>query len=422
MDHTRRAFMKTTGLLGAGSLSSFPRFFGMGDEKKYPYHGRTEPGETLPALREKTGLKLKAVESYTQGGTLSVVRVVAENGAEGWGQISTYDADLSAMILHRKVARHARGKDPADLDEIVDRCIESNHKYPWSYVCRALSGLDTAIWDLLGKIRGKSVCELLGGKPRSFPVYGSSMSRTIKPKDEASRLVRLRDERGYKAFKVRVGRVNGHDRDAWPGRSEEIIPTVRKALGGKIALLADANSCYTPPKAIELGGLMEEHGYVQFEEPCPYWELEWTAEVAKALKMEVSGGEQDNDLAQWRRMIETRSVDIVQPDILYVGGITRAMRVAAMAAKAGLTCVPHSANRAWVTVFSLHMMGAIPNAGNYVEFSIEKGPWSDGFYQPALKVEDGKVAIPDGPGWGVTVKPEWLEKAKKETTSLGTGR
>lgn len=344
------------------------------------------------------------------------MRLLTDDGSEGWGQLSTYDADLSAEVLHRKVAPFVLGSDPADFDAIVDRVIEGNYKFPWSYVCRALSGVDTAIWDLLGKRAGKSVCELLGGNPGPLPVYGSSMSRSIKPADEGARLARLRDQEGFRAFKVRVGKVNGHDEDQWPGRTEELIPTVRRTVGPGVVLLADANSCYTPRRAIEVGRLMEEHRYCHFEEPCPYWELEWTAEVAAALRVPVAGGEQDNDLAQWRRMIRMDAVDIVQPDILYVGGLTRALRVAVAAHAAGKPCVPHSANLAWVTVFTLHMMGAIPNAGPHVELSIEPSPWTEGVYDPPLRVVDGRVAVPEGPGWGVALRKDWLGRTTRRVS------
>jgi len=128
----------------------------------------------------------------------------------------------------------------------------------------------------------------------------------------------------------------------------------------------------------------------------------------------VAGGEQDNDLAQWRRMIRMRAVDIVQPDICYVGGLTRALRVAQMATEANMPCVPHSANLAMVMVFTLHMMGAIRNAGPHLEFSIEPTNWTEDLYHPQLRVQDGKVAIPDGPGWGVTVNSKWLAKAERQ--------
>lgn len=373
-------------------------------------------GPHLRQLAQPTGQRISRIETYTQGGNLSVVRVVTDDGADGWGQISTYDADISASILHRKIAQHALGRDPADFAAISLRAIEANYKFPWSYVCRALTGVDTALWDWLGKRNSKPVCELLGAKPRPLPVYGSSMSRAIRPNDEAERLQRLRETEGYKAFKIRVGSVCGHDRDQWPGRTKEIIPIVRRRLGDDVALLADGNSCYTPTKAIEVGRFMEQHNYCHFEEPCPYWELEWTAQVTAALDMPVAGGEQDNDLAQWRRMIRMQAVDIVQPDICYMGGLTRALEVAGMAHDAGLPCVPHSANRAMVTVFTLHACAAIPNFGEHVELSIEKTSWADELYEPLLKVVDGRVAVPDSPGWGVTFRRNWLERAEKQVT------
>jgi L-alanine-DL-glutamate epimerase-like enolase superfamily enzyme len=355
-------------------------------------------------------MKITSIETFTKA-FLSIVRVRCEDGAEGWGQISPYNADISATVMHRQVAPHALGADSADIEGLIDRIPEKEHKFPGSYLCRALAGLDTALWDLRGRREGKSVCALLGGTPRPFPVYASSMRRNITPEDEAERLAYLRDDHGYSAFKIRVGKECGHDEDEWPGRSEAVVQRVRKALGEEVSLLVDANSCYTPEKAIEVGRMLEDHGVCHFEEPCPYWEIAWTAEVADALEIPVAGGEQDNALALWRHIVDMRAVDIVQPDVCYVGGLTRALRVAGMARQAGLPCVPHSANLSMVTVFTLHMMGALENAGSYVEFSIEPSayyPWQEGLFSPALEARDGKVQIPDGPGWGVEIEPAWL--------------
>ena len=196
---------------------------------------------------------------------------------------------------------------------------------------------------------------------------------------------------------------------------------MRKAVGDDAALLVDANSCYSPKKAIEVGRMLEDNGVCHFEEPCPYWEIDWTAQVTRALDVAVTGGEQDCLLALWRHIVDSRAVDIVHPDICYVGGLTRALRVAAMARDAGLICVPHSANLTMVTVFSLHMMGAIGNAGAYVEFSIEPTayyPWQEGLFSPALEARDGKVQIPDGPGWGVEINPAWLATAEHHISRL----
>lgn len=360
-------------------------------------------------------MKVKSVETFTRG-HVSIVRVRTDDGAEGYGQIAPYNADISATVLHRQVAPRVLGADATRIATLVERVVEAEYKFPGSYVCRAVGGLDTALWDLHGKLQRKSVCELLGGRPRGIAVYGSSMRRDITPEREASRLLRLRESLGYQAFKIRIGKVCGHDGDEWPGRTAALVPVVRRALGADTALLVDANSCYTVERAVEVGKMLEQNGVSHFEEPCPYWELEWTAEVARALKVPVAGGEQDTDLAQFRRMIGLRAVDIVQPDICYVGGLSRACQVAVFAAAAGVPCVPHSANRSMVTVFTLHMLAAIPNAGPFLEFSIEPDTWADEIFTPALEVRSGLVSVPAGPGWGVEIRQDWLEQASRQVS------
>jgi L-alanine-DL-glutamate epimerase-like enolase superfamily enzyme len=169
--------------------------------------------------------------------------------------------------------------------------------------------------------------------------------------------------------------------------------------------------------------MLEENRICHFEEPCPYWELDWTAEVTRALDIDVTGGEQDWDLTIWRRMIDMRAVDVVQPDVCYIGGVGRMLKVAQMAEAAGLPVTPHSANLSLVTVFTLHIMGALPNAGPYVEFSIEPDasyyPWQEGLYDPVLIVRDGNVQIPADPGWGVTIRQDWLDRANYQISEMG---
>jgi len=299
---------------------------------------------------------------------------------------------------------------------------EREHKFPGSYLRRAMGGLDTAIWDMRGKKAGKPVVELLGGTPGLIRAYASSMKRDITPQDEADRLKKLRDTKGFDAFKVRAGAEVGRNKDEWPGRTEEIIPTIRKELGAEVDLLIDANSCYTPDRAIEVGHILQDNGYCHYEEPCPYWELEQTKKVTDALNINVTGGEQDCDLPTWKRMIEMRAVDIIQPDILYLGGINRTLRVVEMAKIAGLPVTPHCANMSMVTLFTMHLLRAIPNAGKYLEFSIEGSdyyPWQDGlFTQSPYTIEDGHARITDLPGWGVEINPEWLARSNYQISEV----
>jgi len=350
------------------------------------------------------------------------VRVTAEGGAQGWGQVSPYHADLTVQVLHRQVAPWSLGRDALDVDGLVDTIAEREHKFPGSHLYRAICGLDTALWDLRGKAEGKRVCELIGGTARPLAAYASSMKRDITPRDEVKRMLALRDACGFNAFKFRVGAEYGHDRDEWPGRTEEIIAAMRGAMGEGPALLVDANSCYSPRRAIEVGRMLEDHGISHFEEPCPYWELEQTREVREALSIDVTGGEQDCYMPLWKHLIDSKTVDIVQPDVCYMGGLTRTLRVARMAEAAGLPCTPHSANLSMVTLFTMHLLCAIPNAGKYLELSIEGPdyyPWQEGlFVNSPYTVRDGRVTLPDAPGWGVEINPEWLEKSSYQMSEI----
>ena len=366
-------------------------------------------------------MKLRSIETFTNK-FVGFVRVTMEDGSQGWGQVSTYHSDITCQVLHRQVAPWVLNRDTSDLDDLLDIVAEREHKFPGSYLRRAMAGLDTATWDMRGKQAGKPVTELLGGSAGPIRAYASSMRRDIQPADEAARMSRLRDEKGFDAFKVRAGAEVGRNADEWPGRTEEIIPTMRREMGDKAALLIDANSCYSPDRAIEVGQILQDNGFCHYEEPCPYWEMEQTRQVTDALQIDVAGGEQDCDLSTWRRMIDMRAVDIVQPDILYLGGICRTLRVVRMAAVAGLPVTPHCANLSLVTLFTMHLLRAIPGAGKYLEFSIEGAdyyPWQDGlFVQDPYRIDAGRATVTDAPGWGVDINPDWLARSKYRLSEI----
>ena len=369
-------------------------------------------------------MRISLIESFCNE-FVGFVRVTAEDGSIGWGQISTYNADITQQVLHRQVVPWVLGRDistPALLGDLLDLVTEKEHKFPGSYLRRAMAGFDTAIWDWYGRQQGKPVAEVLGGSAGQVRTYASSMRRDITPNDEANRMCDLRDQYGFEAFKVRAGAEVGRNQDEWPGRTETMIEVMRKAMGQEAELLIDANSCYTPQRAIELGIMLQDHAFCHFEEPCPYWELNQTKQVTDALEIDVTGGEQDCDLTTWQRMIDMRAVDIVQPDILYLGGISRTLRVVDMACKAGIPVTPHCANLSMITLFTMHLLRAIPNAGNYLEFSIEGSdyyPWQDRlFVDTPYKIANGHATVSEEPGWGIDISPSWLEASNYKKSAL----
>ena len=357
-------------------------------------------------------MKIASIETFSRGPLLAVVRVRTEDGAEGWGQTSPYSADATVHQLHSYVAPFFVGRDPWDWEALVDEFTRKSYKHYGTSLWRALCGIDTAVYDLLGKVTNRPVYQLLGGAVRtSLPVYGSSMSRKTTPEEEADRMIALTETHGFRAFKVRIGDVMGQDKDVWPGRSKKLVNTVRNAMGPDVVLHADANGGFSAPEAIRMGRLLEDLEFGHFEEPCPYYELESTAEVARVLDIPIAGGEQDNMLPHFHRMIESRTVDIVQPDVGYVGGMARMKKIAQMAEAAGIVTTPHCANQTMLQVFSLHLAASQPSATAFQEWSIETIPYFEGIFSPMPVVQDGLVTLGDAPGWGVEILPEFLKKA-----------
>ena len=350
------------------------------------------------------------------------VKATAQDGAIGWGQCSTYNADITAAVFHRQIAPWALGQDARDIDTLVARIERAEHKFPGSYRNRALAGLDTALWDMAGRRAGQPVTALIGGSAGPVAAYASSMRRDLTPEAEAERLKRICGEAGFRAAKFRIGAEMGEDRDQWEGRTEAIIPAVTAALPG-ITTLVDANSGFSVARAIAVGRMLEDHGVRHYEEPVPWWDLDATRAVTEALEIDVTGGEQDVDLGVFKRMIETRVVDVVQPDVMYLGGLSKTLRVARMAAAEGVPVTPHAANLGLVTLVTMHLLRALPNAGPYLEFSIEGAdyyPWQQDLFRGSpFAVNDGTLSVSDAPGWGIEIAPEWLDRAEHRVSEEG---
>ncbi len=366
-------------------------------------------------------MKIKKLETFTKP-FVSFVKTTLEDGSVGFGQMSTYHADITVQIFHKQVAPWILNKSWEDFNDIENLVLEKEHKFPGSYLLRAIAGLDTSLWDLKGKMQNQPVTSLIGGKPGTLKVYGSSMKRDISAIDEADRFKKLYQKKGIDAFKFRIGAECGRGLDEWEGRTQDIVQTINKSLDKSVKKLVDANSCYSSDQAIEIGKLLEDNNVSHFEEPCPYWEPEQTKIVTDALSIDVTGGEQDCDLRIWKDMVDRKIVNIFQPDVMYLGGLTRTLQVAKIIDDGGYICTPHAANLSLVTICTMHLLKAIPNAGPYLELSIEGEdyyPWQQKlFLDDPFEVNNGCVDITDKPGWGVEINPSWLETSEYRVSEI----
>ena len=204
-----------------------------------------------------------------------------------------------------------------------------------------------------------------------------------------------------------------HDTDYPAGRSDELIPLVRKTFGDDMVIYADSNGSYSVMEAIRIGKLIEEYQFDFYEEPVPFDWYEETKQVADEVTVPIAGGEQEPSLHQFRWLIGNNALDIVQPDMFYFGGMIRSMKVALMAHAVGRKCVPHISGSGLGYLYMMHFVSAIPNAGPYHEFK--------GFNQEipvecstsSLTSEEGIVTVPSGHGLGVDIDPDYIARHKQ---------
>jgi L-alanine-DL-glutamate epimerase-like enolase superfamily enzyme len=177
-----------------------------------------------------------------------------------------------------------------------------------------------------------------------------------------------------------------------------------------MALYADSNSFYTVPEAIRVGKLLEEYKFKYFEEPVMFDHIEEIKQVADALTLPIANGEQDNSFYGFRWLIANDGLEIVQPDNYYFGGLIRSMKVARMAAAFGKIITPHMSGGGLGYLYNIQFVSAVPNAGEHHEF---KGLQTNVRFEcktSPLKVVDGKIKVPTGPGFGVDLDPEWVKR------------
>jgi L-alanine-DL-glutamate epimerase-like enolase superfamily enzyme len=355
---------------------------------------------------------IERIESFTFA-QQAVVKVTASDGAVGWGQTGCFKEAITAAVLHEIVAPLALGRDSADPAALTERVWSKAYKFRGTFLARALAGVDTALWDMAGKRAGKPVHALLGPSLRpDIAIYASRRTRSLAPEAEIDAVEADLAALGASAVKLQIGERMGGDGDALPGRTEALIPLARRRLGDAVSLSADANGGYSAEGAIRVGRLLDASGYHHFEEPCPFDDIEATKAVADALELHVTGGEMDNDVSKFRQMIARRCVDVIQCDVGYCGGFSRALQVADLAHAKGMAVMPHAPNLSMLQVFTLHLLTAHPAATERHEWRAGKPEsWQLEIYAPLPVVRDGFVRAPDGPGWGVEVNADALRRA-----------
>jgi L-alanine-DL-glutamate epimerase-like enolase superfamily enzyme len=413
MNPLRRDFLRTT--LGACALATAGRR-AVADSPSEVTDAQLARIAEAPVLNVEgltSPVKIASMELLRNGRNF-LVRVRTTGGDEGLSVPNSMHMINTYPIFVNRVAPFFKGKDARQLEPLLWDLYrqDDNYKYQGLALWVCVAAAEFAVLDLLGKLAGKSIGDLLGGvRRREIAVYRASGNRGNTPREEVAYLQKLVSETGARALKFRLGGRMSKNADSLPGRTEALIPLVRETFGPDMTLYADSNSSYDVPKAIEIGRLMEAHNYSFYEEPCRFDHLEETKAVADALTIPVAGGEQEFSEDGFRWMIRHRAVDIVQPDLHYHGGFIRSMRVARMAHEAGMLCTPHMSGSGLGYLDVAHFVSCLPNPMPFTEFKGDTDiPVTS--ETSSLKVERGMVRVPSGPGFGVTIDPAFVRKAQ----------
>jgi len=405
----RRSFLQTA--VGLSCAAAVPGR--AGDKTAQPTLAQLDRAAAAPVLKADlftSPVRITSIELLTDKKN-HFVRTRSADGAEGIA-LTNGRARYLHPIFKQLVAPYFIGKDARQLDALLDGVYvhSSNYKLSGLAFWCCVAWVEFSILDLLGKIARKPVGELLGTViRREVPIYVASGNRDTTPEQEVAILGKHIERTEARAVKFKVGGRMSNNADSMPGRTEGMARLVRKALGDKVTIYADANGSYDAPKGIEIGKLLQDNGINMFEEPCPFDWLEETKEVADALEIPVAGGEQETSLHRFRWMIHNDAVQIVQPDLHYNGGFIRAARIARMAAQAGMTIIPHMSGEGTGCIDVIEFASFVPNMGPFQVYKgdIEQlGVW----YDPPLRLKDGAINVPTGPGLGIAA--DLLRNAK----------
>lgn len=382
-------------------------------------------GEILeqPVLKKQLFSPPVVIESLEllRSGNSFLCRVRSRDGAEG---ISVAHSGMSTLfpIFLRNLRPFFIGKDARELDLILDKVYiyQFNFRLSGLALGLPLATIEFAILDMLGRMAKKPVGQLIGEIHNPEAGLYMATEWRERPVEESIKLIREAvAAHDIHALKIKVGGLMFMTTDIYaegpPGRTEAIIPLVRKTFGDKMALYADSNSFYTVPEAIRVGKLLEQYGYRYFEEPVMFDHLEDIKQVSDALTIPVANGEQDFSYYGFRWLLANNGLDIVQPDNYYFGGLIRSMKVARMAAACGKTVIPHMSGGGLGYVYNIHFVSALPNAGEHHEFKGLNTHVQFECKTSPLKVVAGKMKVPTGPGFGVDFDPAWVKKHEPVT-------
>ena len=337
--------------------------------------------------------------SWSKTRNAGIVEIRTDAGIIGWGEGASTpsQAAIDTCLI---------GKNPFDIEVIWDTMHQGRNN------AAAISGVDIALWDIVGKALDQPIYRLLGGAFRNqILAYATGLFKKDVPDitqtlmDEAKSYV----DQGFSAMKMKIGFGEAYD--------VKNVAAVRKAIGDTIILAVDANCGYDVGTAIDVGQKIAENDLFWYEEPITTDDVEGYVEIRRSLNMRIAGGEGLQGRWAFRDLIQRRGYDIVQPDVSIAGGFTECRKIAAMASANHLRVLPHMWGSSIRLAATLHWQATIPDSPQALnpvpslfEFDMTENALRTDLAKVPIHVVDGYVPVPQEPGLGIEIDRAVLEK------------
>jgi len=372
--------------------------------------GASTSGVSIAAV-DAIALRLPAVHDRTDSSQDSVIiRVTASEGTCGYGEVDSSPTVIKAIIEAPSSHSRARGvrdvligQDPLDVAQRWEDMYEATLFYGRSGAAvHAMAGIDLALWDLRGRLLDVPVVDLLGGaRRREMRAYASHMF-DFDPQVTARRAAAAVDA-GYTAVKFGWEPM-GPD----AALDEALVRAIRTAVGDSVQVGIDAGLAWDAATAIDRCELFEPYDLMWLEEPLHPDDLTGYRALTAKVETPIAAGEEDCTVEGFRRLMDEGGIDVVQVDVSRTG-LTQAMRIAALAEERGLPVCNHNFTTDINVAASLHFLCSIPNA-MIMEYCVEPSPLRTAVVREPIPVVDGRVSLPDGPGLGIEVALDQVER------------
>lgn len=357
-------------------------------------------------------LKLPEISSAADGTQDDLIIVVeTDEGITGYGEVDTSPyvgkAVVDAYMSHGTcygLREVVAGADPFDYEQIWNEMWAKTYYYGRSGpVMHVMSGIDMAIWDIMGKAIGKPVHKLLGG---SYTDKVRAYASALMPEntDEVKRMVDTYVSQGYTAIKFGWGPL-GYD----VHYDLELIKTARKTAGDKVEIMIDIGKRYRLKSAMYVAKALEQLNIYWLEEPLPAEDYTGYKMLTQSTTLRIATGEEESGRLAFGRLINETHIDVIQPDVSRCGGLTEAKKIATLAMDNNILCVPHAFKTGVLVAASLQLIAAIPHAP-FLEFSVTESAIRKELLMKPFVQREGFVEVPQKPGLGIELNPDIIRK------------